>query len=62
MDDELEAIKKGGLDPEMERWNIEDLQDYVARMKAEIDRVERIIRSKDSVNAAAAALFGEAKD
>lgn len=59
MDDELEALKKAGLGPEMERWNVADLQDYVARMKAEIDRVERIIESKDSVNAAAAALFGK---
>lgn len=59
MDDELEALKKGGLGAEMERWNVEDLTDYVARMKAEIERVEAIIASKDSVNAAAAALFGK---
>ena len=61
MDDDLEALKKGGLGSEMERWNVEDLKDYVARMTAEIARVEKIIASKDSVNTAAAALFSKGK-
>lgn len=59
MDDELERVKPNGLGPEMERWNIEDLQEYVARMKAEIAKVEGIIASKGAVNDAAAALFGK---
>ena len=59
MDDELDALKPAGLGPEMERWNIADLQDYVARMQAEIARVEAIMNAKGSVNAAADALFGK---
>ena len=59
IDEELDAMKPAGMPAEMERWNVEDLQDYIDRMRAEITRVEAIIAGKDSVNAAAAALFGE---
>ena len=59
MDEELDAMKPAGMPVEMERWNVEDLQDYIDRMRAEITRVEAIIAGKDSVNAAAAALFGD---
>ena len=58
MEDELEKLKLAGPGPEMERWNVEDLEAYVAAMKAEIARVESIIAGKGSVNAAAEALFG----
>ena len=59
MDEELDAMKPAGMPAEMERWNVEDLQDYIDQMRAEITRVEAIIAGKDSVNAAAAALFGD---
>ena len=59
MDEELDAMKPAGMPAEMERWNVEDLQDYIDRMRVEITRVEAIIAGKDSVNAAAAALFGD---
>ncbi|NBR02850.1 MAG: DUF1192 domain-containing protein [Alphaproteobacteria bacterium] len=59
MEDEFEALKPAGVGPEMERWNVEDLQAYIDNMKAEIVRVEAILASKSSVNAAAAALFGD---
>jgi len=59
MEEEFEALKPGGAGPEMERWNLEDLQAYIDAMQAEIARVEAIIASKDSVSAAAAALFGD---
>ena len=58
MEEELEKLKPAGLGPEMERWNVEDLEAYVAAMKAEIAKVEAIIAGKSSVNAAAEALFG----
>ena len=58
MEDEFEALKPAGVGPEMERWNVEDLQAYIDSMKAEIARVEEILAGKNSVNAAAAALFG----
>ena len=50
MDEELDAMKPAGMSAEMERWNVEDLQDYIDRMRAEITRVEAIIAGKDSVN------------
>ena len=59
MEDEFEALKPAGVGLEMERWNVEDLQAYIDNMKAEIVRVEVILASKSSVNAAAAALFGD---
>ncbi|MGB2160050.1 MAG: DUF1192 domain-containing protein [Candidatus Puniceispirillaceae bacterium] len=59
MNDELDALKPAGASPEMERWNVEDLQAYIDSMKAEIARVEAILASKSSVTAAAAALFGD---
>ena len=43
MEDELEKLKPAGPGPEMERWNVEDLEAYVAAMKAEIAKVEAII-------------------
>ncbi|MEC7211864.1 MAG: DUF1192 domain-containing protein, partial [Pseudomonadota bacterium] len=59
MEDELDKLKPAGLGPEMERWNVEDLEAYIAAMREEIARVEAIIADKGSVNAAAAALFGD---
>ena len=59
MEDELEALKPVGLGPEMERWNVEDLEAYIAAMKAEIAKVEAIVAGKGSVNAAAEALFSD---
>ena len=59
MEDELDKLKPAGPGPEMERWNVEDLEAYIAAMRAEITRVEAIIAEKGSVNAAAAALFGD---
>ena len=55
----LDMLKPAGLGPEMERWNVEDLEAYIAAMRQEIARVEAIIADKGSVNAAAAALFGD---
>ena len=59
MDDELEALRPAGVGTEMQRWNVEDLQAYIDRMKAEIAKVETILAGKNSINEAAAALFGD---
>ena len=45
---------------DMQSWNIEDLQAYIDRMKAEISTVEALIAQKNKVQSAAAALFGGA--
>ena len=58
MDDEIERLKPGAMPTDMQSWNIEDLQAYIDRMKAEISKVEALIKQKNKVQSAAAALFG----
>ena len=58
MDDELDQLKPAGLPADMQRWNIEDLQAYVAAMRAEVTHVESMIAEKNKVQSAAHALFG----
>ena len=61
MDDELEKLKPAGLPADMQSWNIEDLQNYITRMEAEITHAKALIANKDAVSAAADALFGKGK-
>jgi len=58
MDDELDRLKPRAMPADMHSWNIEDLQTYIAAMKAEITKIEALIAEKNNVNADAAALFG----
>ena len=58
MDDEIERLKPLAMPADMQSWNIEDLQAYIDTMKAEIIRVEALIKQKNKVQSAAAALFG----
>ena len=60
MDDEIERLKPGAMPTDMQSWNIEDLQAYIDRMKAEISTVEALIAQKNKVQSAAAALFSGA--
>ena len=60
MDDEIERLKPEAMPTDMQSWNIEDLQAYIDRMKAEIATVEALIAQKNKVQSAAAALFGGA--
>ena len=47
MDDEIERLKPGAMPADMQSWNIEDLQAYIDRMKAEISKVEALIAQKN---------------
>jgi len=58
MDDELDRLKPAGLPADMQRWNIEDLESYIAAMQAEISHVKTLIDEKTKVQSAANALFG----
>ena len=60
MDDEIQRLKPRAMPADMQSWNIEDLQAYIDRMKAEISTVEALIAQKNKVQSAAAALFGGA--
>ena len=55
--DECENFKPASSPPELSQWNIEDLEEYITRLKAEIDRAEQAISQKRSVGAEADALF-----
>ncbi len=57
MDDDLQALKPAASSPEMERWNIEDLEAYKARLLDEVARVDALIDGKSSVKSAAENLF-----
>ena len=58
MDDELDRLKPAGLPADMQRWNIEDLDAYVAALKAEIAHVKTLTDEKKKIQSAADALFG----
>ena len=50
--------QKGQLKPkDLTSWNIEELKQYIANMKLEISRVERVIENKKRVSKDADILF-----
>ena len=55
--DELDDLKSQIKPKEVASWNIEDLEAYIVRLKAEIEDVESVILEKKSVSLAANALF-----
>ncbi len=56
--DDLDPRQKKKPTPlNLDELNIEDLKDYAATLKAELDRVETKIKAKQSHASAAAALF-----
>lgn len=57
MEDEINNLKPASRPPEMERWNVEDLEAYKQRLLDEISRIDSILEGKDSVRSAADALF-----
>ena len=57
MDDELDQLKPLGLPANKEHWNIEDLNEYIRALKAEICNIEEIVVEKTKVQMAANDLF-----
>lgn len=57
MDEDLEALKPATPQTELERWNLEDLEEYKARLLSEANRVDAVIKSKSSVFSEAENLF-----
>ena len=55
--DDLEPLKKKSQPRNLDPMSIEELQDYVATLKAEIVRVEDKMKAKQSHAAAAASFF-----
>lgn len=57
MDDDQLRPMRGSQLPDLQSWNLEDLEDYIVNLKAEITRVEAKIEEKKAVGSAAASLF-----
>ena len=57
MEDELDALKPKQRPAEFERWNLEDLEAYKARLQAEIEKIDTVISDKSSVRDLADQLF-----
>lgn len=55
--DDLEPLKKKSQPRNLDPMSIEELQAYVATLKAEIARVEEKMKAKQSHAAAAASFF-----
>ncbi len=55
--EDLEPRNKQSKPKDLSGWNIEDLEEYIERMRAEIDRAQAMIESKRNVSSAADALF-----
>jgi uncharacterized small protein (DUF1192 family) len=55
--DDLDPKQKKSQPRNLDMMNIEDLKEYVVVLRAELERVETKIKSKQSHAAAAASLF-----
>lgn len=55
--EDLEPRKKKPTPPDLDRLSVEELNEYVATLQAEMDRVKAKIASKTAYLAGAAALF-----
>ncbi len=57
MHDEFEELRPASTSKNLAEWNLEDLQDYITNLEAEITRCKQVIEQKKSVSSAADALF-----
>ena len=57
MPEEFEDQRPSQAPKNLTEWNIEDLQNYIANLKKEIEQCNQIIEQKKSLNSAADALF-----
>jgi uncharacterized small protein (DUF1192 family) len=56
-EDDLLPRRAGAKPPDMATWSLEELEAYIARLKAEIERARAAITAKQSVRGAAESLF-----
>jgi uncharacterized small protein (DUF1192 family) len=57
MPDDFEDQHPSHAPKNLTEWNIEDLQNYIANLEAEIVQCKQIIEQKKSLSSAADALF-----
>lgn len=56
-DDDLEPQKKAAAQKNLEPMSVDELENYIADLKAEIERTEAEIARKKAYNEAAASVF-----
>ena len=57
MEDEFDALKPTYAPKSFYKWNVEDLNGYKENLKAEIVRIDEILKKKQDVSAQAEDLF-----
>ena len=57
MEDEFDTLKRAHTPPDLQSWNIEDLEAYKNRLTDEINRIDEVIKTKKDVTSKADALF-----
>ena len=57
MQDEFEELLPVNVPRQLTEWNLEDLEEYITNLEAEIVRCRQVIEQKKSVSSAADALF-----
>ena len=57
MQDEFEELRPVNVPRQLTKWNLEDLEEYITNLEAEIVRCRQVIEQKKSVSSAADALF-----
>jgi uncharacterized small protein (DUF1192 family) len=57
MQNEFEESRPVNVPRQLTEWNLEDLEEYITNLEAEIVRCRQVIEQKKSVSSAADALF-----
>ena len=57
MEDDFEALKPAYAPKSLFSWNVEDLKDYKEQLKAEIVKIDKVLKEKQDSSAQAEALF-----
>ena len=57
MQDEFEELRPVNVPRQLTEWNLEDLEEYITNLEAEIMRCKQAIELKRNVSSAADALF-----
>ena len=57
MQDEFDGLHPAHVPRPLTEWNLQDLEEYITNLEAEIARCRQVIEQKKSVSSAADALF-----
>ena len=57
MQDEFDGLHPAHVPRQLTEWNLQDLEEYITNLEAEIERCRQVIEQKKSVSSAKGALF-----